>query len=307
MSIQSQLPNNATLLGTLISSDKTNISTMMGNRVAHPLLISLADIVMDFRMKASNRAFMLLALLPVPKFIHKNKSICGVLESCLVHKCVDDVVKPLKKAAKIGIMMLDPLGWCQYCFTPLVGAIVDTPEALLYAGVGGKTSLTTMAMYKQFGDTFWHELQTTSTTLAQLMHIESTINPWDLDSYLPAAKQFWLNGVHHLFWRDWPWAELSLFLTPEPLHHWHKMFWDHDVKWCIWAVGAAEIDFQFSVLQSHVSFRHFTEGISSLKQVTGHKHHDVQHYIVGVVAGAIPRDFLITIRVAMGFMHTSLQ
>ena len=55
---------------------------MMGNRVAHPLLISLADIVMDFRMKASNRAFMLLALLPVPKFIHKNKSIYGVLESC---------------------------------------------------------------------------------------------------------------------------------------------------------------------------------------------------------------------------------
>ena len=46
--IQSQLPEGATLLGTLISSDKTTISAMTGNRVAHPLLISLADIVMDF-------------------------------------------------------------------------------------------------------------------------------------------------------------------------------------------------------------------------------------------------------------------
>ena len=52
---------------------------------------------------------MLLALLPVPKFIHKNKSICGVIECHLVHECIDDVVKPLKKAAEIGIMMSDPL------------------------------------------------------------------------------------------------------------------------------------------------------------------------------------------------------
>ena len=142
------------LLGTLISLDKTNISAMTSNRVAYPLLISLADIAMDFQIKLSNCTFMLLVLLPVPKFIHKNKVICGVLVNQLVHECIDDVIKPLKKAAKIGIMMLDPLGWNQYCFTPLVGAIIDTPEALLYAGIGGKTSPITMATYKQFGDPF---------------------------------------------------------------------------------------------------------------------------------------------------------
>lgn len=45
---------------------------MTGGRVAHPLLISLANLLMNFRMKATNHAFLLLALLPVPKFIHKN-------------------------------------------------------------------------------------------------------------------------------------------------------------------------------------------------------------------------------------------
>ena len=142
------------LLGTLISLDKTNISAMTSNQVAYPLLISLADIAMDFQIKLSNCTFMLLVLLPVPKFIHKNKVICGVLVNQLVHECIDDIIKPLKKAAKIGIMMLDPLGWNRYCFTPLVGAIIDTPEALLYAGIGGKTSPITMATYKQFGDPF---------------------------------------------------------------------------------------------------------------------------------------------------------
>lgn len=107
---QSQLPDSATLLGTLISSDNTNISAMIGNWIAHPLLISLMDIVMDFQMKAFNHTFLLLALLPIMKFIHKSKKICGVLKNHLIHECIDFTIKPLKNAAEIGIMMSDPLG-----------------------------------------------------------------------------------------------------------------------------------------------------------------------------------------------------
>ena len=46
-----------------------------------------------------------------------------------------------------------------------------------------------------------------------------------------------------------------------------------------------------------------SEGISSLKQVTRCEHCDVQCYIVGVVAGTIPRDFLIAIWAAMDFQY----
>ena len=188
--MQSRLPEGATLLGTLISSDKTNISAMTGNQVAHPLLISLADIIMDFRTKASNHAFILLAILPVPKFLHNSQKIQGVLASCLIHKCINFVVKPLKKAAEIGIMMSDPLGWHRYCFTPLVGAIVDTPEALMYAGVSKNASSVTMAMYTQFGDSFRHEPRTATTTITQLMEVKTTADPWDFTLYLPEAKRF---------------------------------------------------------------------------------------------------------------------
>ena len=44
---KSQLPAGATLLGTVLSSDKTNISVLTGDRVAHLLLISLTNIKMD--------------------------------------------------------------------------------------------------------------------------------------------------------------------------------------------------------------------------------------------------------------------
>jgi Plavaka transposase len=276
---------------------------MTGNRVAHPLLISLANIAMGFRTKSTNDLFLLLALLPIPKFLHENSKIRGILESRLVHQCLDIILAPLKIAARLGVLMEDPLGWRRVCFPPLAAYIVDTPESALMACVAGKTSSVTMAYFKQFGDNYQHEPRTASTTLAKLQAVEAIVDPWNLGAYEKEAMKFRLNGVHRPFWRDWPLSDPSVFLTPEPLHHWHKGFWDHDAKWCIHGVGSREIDFRFAILHPHTGFRHFKEGISSLKQVTGREHRDVQRYIVAVIIDAVPQGFLIAIRALMDFRY----
>ena len=98
-------------------------------------------------------------------------------------------------------------------------------------------------------------------------------------------------------------ADPSQFLTPEPLHHWHKQFWDHDAKWSIRAVGKQEIDLRFSLLQPCVGFRHFKLGISSLKQVTGRDHRNIQRYIIPIIADAVPKDFLLCIRALSDFRY----
>ena len=256
---------------------------------------------MEFRMKASNHAFLLLALLPVPKFIVDDKRK-GVLERRLIHECLDFILEPLKAAAKIGIMMADPAGNVRYCFTPLAAYIADTPESALVAGVAGDTSSVTMAFSKFFGDPVRHEPRTAAKTLNMLETIED-IDPWDLKAYLSAAAELRLSGVHLPFWRDWPLSDPSLFLTPEPLHHWHKMFWDHDAKWCIQVLGAEELDFRFAILHLHTGFRHFSGGISGLKQVTGREHRDMQRYIIAIIAGAVPSGFLIATRALMDFRY----
>ena len=157
---------------------------MTGGHVAHPLLISLANILMDFRTKASNHAFHLLALLPTPNFIHKDRKIRGVLKNCLIHDCLDFILQPLKKAAQVGIMMSDLLGSLCYVYMPLAAYIVDTQEAVVLAGVAGKTSHLTTATYKEFGNAFIHLPCTASMTLKQLIAIEKVANPWDLDTYI---------------------------------------------------------------------------------------------------------------------------
>ena len=138
---------------------------------------------------------MLMALLPVPKFTHKNRHLRSLLEDRLIHKCLDIVLEQVKKAAEHGTMLPDPNGQIRYCFTLLAGYIVDTPEVQMLVCIGGKTSPVTMAMYKQFGDSFCHEPRTGLNTIAQLQVVKSKVNPSDLHSFLREAQQFHLNGV----------------------------------------------------------------------------------------------------------------
>ncbi|KAG2134508.1 hypothetical protein DEU56DRAFT_913696 [Suillus clintonianus] len=301
--MQSALPRGATLLGTILSSDKTNISMMTGDRVAHPLLVSLANVPMSTRLKTSSNSFVLTALLPVPKFLHKKKRMRGVLEDRLVHQCLDIVLEPLKQAAREGIMLSDPAGHSHYCFTPLASYIVDTPEAMMLATVGGKTSPVTMAMFKLFGDPFQHEPRTGSTMLAQLAAVRRKADPSDIESFFREAQKFRLNGVDKPFWQDWLFADLSHFLTPENLHHIHREFFDHDVKWIICVVKDAEIDFRFSALQPVTGFRHFHGGISKLKQVTGRAQRDIQRSIIAVSADAVPSAVMTAVRALMDFRY----
>jgi hypothetical protein len=76
----------------------------------------------------------------------------------MIHECLDFILKPLKKAAEVSIMMSDPASSLRYVFTPLTAHIVDVQAALSLSGVAGKTSHLNMATYKQFGNPFQHEL-----------------------------------------------------------------------------------------------------------------------------------------------------
>ncbi|KAG2132153.1 uncharacterized protein EDB93DRAFT_1243059 [Suillus bovinus] len=253
----SQLPDGATLLGVILSSDKTNITNMTGGRVTYPLLISLANIKMATRNKVSSHAFLLTALLPIAEFLHLVKQMQSVLEARLVHQCLDIVLEPLKQAARIGRMMSDPLGNLRY----------------------------------------------SKTTLEQLLSI--ACDSLNIEGYFDACAPFRLSGIAQPFWRDWSLADPHVFFTPEALHHWHHEFYDQDVKWCLAAVGKQELDFHFSVLQPLTTFRHFKDGISKLKQVTGRAQRDMQHYIVPLIADAAPHSVVIAVRALMDFCYIS--
>ncbi|KAI6037268.1 hypothetical protein BKA83DRAFT_4120792 [Pisolithus microcarpus] len=278
--MQSKLPPGATLCSVILSSDKTHIMNMCGGKVAHPLLISLANIKMAVQNKVSLHAFLLNALMPIVEFIHPMHQMHSVLEARLFHECLDIVLQPLKVAAQIGRMMSDPTGNLHHCFTPLAAYIVDTPEACMLACICGKTSPVTMASHKDFGDAFRHECHTGARTLSQLSRIQC--DPNDLERYFAQCKEFRLSGVVEPFWQNWPLTNPANFLTPEPLHHWYWKFWDHDVQWCKNALGAPELDFRYSVLHPIVGMHHFKDAI---------------------IGGAASREVVIVVHALMDFWY----
>jgi len=245
---KARLPRGATLLGTVLSSDKTGLTRMTGDHSAHPLLITLANIESKVRSSSSSHAFELLALIPVPKFVGVKKGLHGVLENRLTHKCLDFVTSPLKGAARNGAWMTDYAGYIRHCFTPLAAYIADTPEAAALAGVAGKTSHLTMASFKEFGDPFRHPPRMAADTLTSLNILSTRFDPSNVGVYTTNARQlFRLNGVDLPFWRDWGLPDGTLpnpcqLFPIEILHHLHKAFWDHDVKWIIRSIGDHELD-----------------------------------------------------------------
>ncbi|KIK19914.1 hypothetical protein PISMIDRAFT_46206, partial [Pisolithus microcarpus 441] len=260
---QDTLPPSTTILGVILSLDKMNISIMTGNRMAHPILISLANIDMGVCSKTSLHRYLLLALLPILKFVKKTTSVHSLLQDQLFHQVLNQVLTPLKTAATVGIMMNDPVGNLCYCYTLLASWIVDMPEECLLAAT----------------------------------------NPFDYENFLKIIKHLHLNSVIEPCWKGWPLSDPSQFLTPKPLHHFHRMFWDHDIKWCIAVTGSAELDFHFSLLQTPVGYCAFEDGISQLKQVTGHDHCAVQHYIIGAIAGLVPQHFLVAVCSLLNFQY----
>ncbi|KAI6018532.1 hypothetical protein PISMIDRAFT_96801 [Pisolithus microcarpus 441] len=92
--LQDQILNGEMLLGVILSSDKTNISVMTGNRMAHPLLLSLTNINTDIQSKGSLHGHVLLVLSPVVSFIHGKTHIHSLLSDRLIHESLDFVLKP---------------------------------------------------------------------------------------------------------------------------------------------------------------------------------------------------------------------
>ena len=83
------------------------ISNMSGGKSAWPLLISCANISKDFRNKASNHAYQLLALLPVPTFINPPKDTQTMLQNRVFQECLRRVLVGLFKATLHGDRMSD--------------------------------------------------------------------------------------------------------------------------------------------------------------------------------------------------------
>ncbi|KAF8126369.1 hypothetical protein EV363DRAFT_1453089 [Boletus edulis] len=300
--IQDSLPIGATMVPIILASDKTPVTRHTGSLEMHPLFLTIGNIRSDLRMKATAHAWSCVAYMPMVRFVtHSDYS--GVLQARLWHRCMDIVCNSLKSVAARGAYMADPGGFQCYCFTPLAGYIADLPEQLMVACVAQNASPVTLATKTDFSSATPCPPRSGLHTLQLIHRLASHINPWKVREFLAAAKELFLSGVHLPFWRDWRFADPAKFLTPEILHTLHKFFFDHILKWCKEGLGADELDARYKSQHKRVGTRHFSHGVSHVKQMTGREHRDMQRTIVATIAGPVPSDFVCAVRAAVDFIY----
>lgn len=274
----------------------------------HPVLLSIANIRPGVRMKATSHSFVLAAYLPIPKF----KGVASApLHAALVaesyHTCLSIVLENLKIAERDGVEMSDPKGFKRTNHTPLVSWIADLPEMHMISCTTHNHSPISLATVHQFGDDQFllpHARRTRDHTLDNITRarLDAGPDPANFPGFVKEAAKYGLIAVQEPFWAKWGQADPSLFLTPDALHAWHKFFFDHILTGAINMVGGAELDRRMASLQPLVGVRHWPNGVSTLKQLTGKERRNLEKILVACIAGAVPPNVLRAIRAMVEFI-----
>ncbi|KAF7980145.1 hypothetical protein HWV62_39591 [Athelia sp. TMB] len=299
------LPDGHGFVGVIGASDKTPLTVGTGNREMHPVLLSIANIQPGVRMKATSHSFVLAGYLPIPKFKGVSAQLHAALVAQVYHSSVSIIIRSLRVAERDGVVMSDPDGFMRFNHTPLVSWISDLPEMHTISCTLHSFSPVSLTPLQHFGDDPTlnpPQPRTRAHTLGNLIRARLAAGPnADWPAIVKAALVYGLIAVQEPFWATWGNADPSLFLTPDVLHAWHKFFFDHVVQWSINMVTGPELDRRLACLQPLVGVRHWPHGVSTLKQLTGREHRDLEKLIVPCIAGAVPYDVLRSIRALVDF------
>jgi hypothetical protein len=273
----------------ILGSDKTHLTNCSGAQECHVVVMSIGNISKSIRGKATAHAFEPLAYIPLGDW--KEKKSKGLLQQRCYHLCMDIILKPLKIAAQIGSIMSDPAGNLRLVFTPLASHIADRPEHHLITGTSHAVSPVSHATKNEFGSSQRYSPRGAKEILNEIESLNSEVDPTDIRRYQKEARNRGLSGVHAPFWRDWFLVSPDTlpnpidYITPDPLHQWYRFIYDHILHWVSKLLGEDELNFRISILQRQIGFRHFTNGCTNFKQVTGNEQQDMGRYLVALING----------------------
>jgi hypothetical protein len=221
----------------------------------------------------------------------------------MFHFAISIIVQSLKEAELNGVPMSDPNGLLCLVHTPLVSWIANLPEQHVVACVSSRYSPISTTATEQFGESVPSPAHCHEAILDAIQEACHLCDPCDIATFHKLClASFQLNSIVIPFWSDWGDACPLIFLTPDALHQWHKFFFDHCMCWVINIIGGAELDCRLSVLQPRTGTCYWHNGISTLKQLSGREHCDLEKLLLVVVAGAFTPAALCALRALTEFI-----
>ncbi|KAG8791703.1 hypothetical protein FRC12_008352 [Ceratobasidium sp. 428] len=212
------LGQGAAIATVILSSDKTQLSVMCGNKKAWPVYITLGDIESSVRRRPSEHATVLLGYVPVT-------DLTGEDAWQFFHDCVEQMLRPLKEVGRAGVEMRCADGGVRLVFPLVVAYIADFPEQCLVACTPKSRCPKCLMPSDDRGEYNRQHPPRDQAKILSAMNLKGR-------ERTRTMKTLGIRPPTQPFWRDLPFANISSALSPDLLHQLHKgVFGEHLTKW----------------------------------------------------------------------------
>ncbi|KAJ3007938.1 hypothetical protein NUW54_g3348 [Trametes sanguinea] len=272
----------ATVIPIIISSDKTQL-TLIGNKSAYPVYMTLGNLPKDIRCKPSRRGQILLAYLPTSRLLHITvKEARRRTLANLFHACMSRVLAPLSSTGISGMYFSSGDGVVRRGHPILATYVGDYPEQLLVTCCKNGECPKCKVPRNDLGDA-----ADTSRPLRDLGEVLDALAALDEGSlaFTRACREIGIKAIQDPFWENLPYTNIFVAITPDVLHQLYQGVVKHLVAWLQLAYGPDEMDARCRRLPPNHSLRQFTKGISSLSRLTGKEHQDISRILLGLIIG----------------------
>ncbi|KAH7877102.1 uncharacterized protein C8R40DRAFT_1159941 [Lentinula edodes] len=264
--MQKLLPEGSTIAPIILASDKTQLSTLSGDKSAWPVYLMLGNIESSVRQKPSKQASILIGYIPGYRLFH---DCMGMLLEELI------VAGDPRKGGCLIVCCQE--NWCLKCTAqkkelgdPLHSILRDpdrTIQSLQKAANGDNTSAVTLGL--RLVTPFWASLP--------LCNIFHCITP-DI-----------LHQLHKGVFKDHIVKWSTRAVTGKSKKERER-----------------EIDIRFQSMPHHPTLRHFKQGISLITQWTGHEYKNMEKIFLGVISGATEsEEIVLCVQAILDFIEYS--
>ncbi|TFK58758.1 hypothetical protein BDN72DRAFT_781632, partial [Pluteus cervinus] len=279
--------------------------TTFGGKSAYPVYITIGNIPKALRRKPSRQAQILLGYLPTTDLKHvQNKAQRRRMMGNLFHSCMRKILEPLVDAGKDGIKMQTADGLWRRCHPIFAAFIGDYPEQLLVTCTKKGHCPMCTAPVDGIGDAIHNAPR---RNLNDVMVALGTLRKGPVE-YSKACKLVNIKPVQHPFWEQLPYTNIYQSITPDILHQLYQGVIKHLFTWLKTLYSKAEIDARCRRLPPNHHLRHFSNGISHMKRLTGKEHSQIAHVLLGLIIdarlpeNASPNRLLRAVRALLDFM-----
>lgn len=268
------------------------------------MYLTIGNIAKDVRREASSHATVLIGYLPVAKldcFAEKSRSAAKYR---LFHHCMRNMLTSIAHAGKTGVTMTCADGQKRSIWPIVAAYVADYPEQCLVACcMENRCPMCCVPPEHRGNHSNPHPARNKERVLYLLDKQHS--DPDGLsDEERTEIKSLGIRPTYPPFWKDLPQSDVFEWFTPDLLHQLHKgVFKDHLVKWCTALVGEDELDARFRAMSDAPGLRHFSHGISSVSQWTGHEHKEMERVFLGLLMGRVSSEVIRAVRAILDFIY----